>query len=59
MEQPRHVKRRAALTSTSSFYAHRMESPEHERYEEWLTRTAQGPKPFAVLGWVPAASYAS
>ena len=29
-------------------YAHRVESPEHERYAEWLTNTAQGPEPFAL-----------
>jgi uncharacterized protein len=29
-------------------YSHRVESPEHERYAEWLTRTAQGPEPFAL-----------
>ncbi len=29
-------------------YAHRVESPEHERYAEWLTRTAQGAEPFAL-----------
>jgi toxin-antitoxin system PIN domain toxin len=29
-------------------YAHRAESPEHERYAEWLTRTARGPEPFAL-----------
>jgi toxin-antitoxin system PIN domain toxin len=29
-------------------YAHREESPEHERYAEWLTKAAQGPEPFAL-----------
>jgi toxin-antitoxin system PIN domain toxin len=29
-------------------YAHRVESPEHERYAEWLTNVAQGPEPFAL-----------
>jgi len=29
-------------------YAHRVESPEHERYAEWLTNAAQGPEPFAL-----------
>jgi toxin-antitoxin system PIN domain toxin len=29
-------------------YAHRVESPEHERYAEWLTHAAQGPEPFAL-----------
>ena len=29
-------------------YAHRAESPEHERYAEWLTHTAQSPEPFAL-----------
>jgi uncharacterized protein len=29
-------------------YAHRRESPEHERYAEWLTRLAEGPEPFAL-----------
>lgn len=29
-------------------YAHRVESPEHERYAEWLIETAQGPEPFAL-----------
>jgi toxin-antitoxin system PIN domain toxin len=29
-------------------YAHRVESPEHERYAEWLTRKAQGSEPFAL-----------
>lgn len=29
-------------------YAHRVESPEHERYAEWLTQAAQGPEPFAL-----------
>jgi uncharacterized protein len=29
-------------------YAHRRESPEHERYAEWLTRLAEGPEPFAI-----------
>ena len=29
-------------------YAHRIESPEHERYAEWLTNTAQGSELFAL-----------
>ncbi len=29
-------------------YAHRVESPEHERYAEWLTNAAVGPEPFAL-----------
>ena len=29
-------------------YAHRVESPEHERYAEWLTNAARGPEPFAL-----------
>ena len=29
-------------------YAHRVESPEHERYAEWLTKVAEGPEPFAL-----------
>lgn len=29
-------------------YAHRRESPEHERYAEWLTHLAEGPEPFAL-----------
>lgn len=29
-------------------YAHRRESPEHERYAEWLAQLAQGPEPFAL-----------
>ena len=29
-------------------YAHRRESPEHERYAEWLTQLAEGPEPFAL-----------
>ncbi|HWZ88330.1 MAG TPA: type II toxin-antitoxin system VapC family toxin [Polyangiaceae bacterium] len=29
-------------------YAHRLESPEHERYAAWLTELAQGPEPFAL-----------
>jgi toxin-antitoxin system PIN domain toxin len=29
-------------------YAHRRESPEHERYASWLTRAAEGPEPFAL-----------
>lgn len=29
-------------------YAHRVESPEHERYAEWLTRLAGGPEPFGL-----------
>jgi len=29
-------------------YAHRVESPEHARYAEWLRRLARGPEPFAL-----------
>lgn len=29
-------------------YAHRRESPDHDRYAEWLTRLAEGPEPFAL-----------
>lgn len=29
-------------------YAHRAESPEHERYAEWLTSVATGDEPFAL-----------
>jgi hypothetical protein len=29
-------------------YAHREESPSHERYAEWLIRLANGPEPFAL-----------
>jgi uncharacterized protein len=29
-------------------YAHRLESPEHERYAEWLAALARGPEPFAL-----------
>jgi toxin-antitoxin system PIN domain toxin len=29
-------------------YAHRLESPEHDRYAEWLARLAQGPEPFGL-----------
>lgn len=29
-------------------YAHRLESPEHSRYAEWLRRVARGPEPFAL-----------
>jgi toxin-antitoxin system PIN domain toxin len=29
-------------------YAHRAESPEHERYAEWLTSLATGEEPFAL-----------
>ena len=29
-------------------YAHRRESPEHERYAHWLTRVAESPEPFAL-----------
>ena len=29
-------------------YAHSVESPQHERYAEWLTNTAQGSEPFAL-----------
>jgi uncharacterized protein len=29
-------------------YAHREESPDHERYANWLTGLATGPEPFAI-----------
>jgi uncharacterized protein len=29
-------------------YAHRRESPEHDRYAEWLARLAEGPEPFGL-----------
>ncbi len=29
-------------------YAHRVESPEHDRYADWLNRLARGPEPFAL-----------
>jgi uncharacterized protein len=29
-------------------YAHRLESPEHDRYADWLTRLADGPEPFGL-----------
>jgi uncharacterized protein len=29
-------------------YAHRLESPDHERYAAWLTQLAEGPEPFAI-----------
>jgi hypothetical protein len=29
-------------------YAHRLESPEHDRYAEWLARLAVGPEPFGL-----------
>ncbi|HEY5376508.1 MAG TPA: type II toxin-antitoxin system VapC family toxin [Polyangiaceae bacterium] len=29
-------------------YAHRVESPEHDRYADWLAKAAQGPEPFAL-----------
>lgn len=29
-------------------YAHRAESPEHERYADWLTRLADGVEPFGL-----------
>ncbi|MEO6028160.1 MAG: type II toxin-antitoxin system VapC family toxin [Candidatus Binatia bacterium] len=29
-------------------YAHRVESPDHRRYAEWLTRMATGPEPFGL-----------
>ena len=36
-------------------YAHRVESPDHERYAEWLTRLATGPEPFGLADAVGAA----
>jgi uncharacterized protein len=29
-------------------YAHRVESPDHARYAEWLVRVAAGPEPFGL-----------
>jgi toxin-antitoxin system PIN domain toxin len=29
-------------------YAHRLESPEHPRYADWLRGMAEGPEPFAL-----------
>ena len=29
-------------------YAHRVETPEHDRYAEWLSKTAQAAEPFAL-----------
>jgi uncharacterized protein len=29
-------------------YAHRLESPEHPRYADWLRGLAEGPEPFAL-----------
>jgi len=29
-------------------YAHRLESPEHERYAEFLSALARGPEPFGL-----------
>lgn len=29
-------------------YAHRLESPEHSRYADWLRGMAEGPEPFAL-----------
>ena len=33
-------------------YAHREESPAHERYAEWLVKLANGPEPFAISEFV-------
>jgi toxin-antitoxin system PIN domain toxin len=33
-------------------YAHREESPGHERYAEWLVNLAEGPEPFALSEFV-------
>jgi toxin-antitoxin system PIN domain toxin len=33
-------------------YAHREESPGHERYAEWLVNLAEGPEPFALSEYV-------
>ncbi|MCC6847543.1 MAG: type II toxin-antitoxin system VapC family toxin [Deltaproteobacteria bacterium] len=35
-------------------YAHRVESPDHRRYAEWLTRIATGPEPFGLSDLVCA-----
>jgi uncharacterized protein len=29
-------------------YAHRLESPEHDRYADWLRHLAAGPEPFGL-----------
>jgi toxin-antitoxin system PIN domain toxin len=29
-------------------YAHRVESPEHDRYADWLAKAAERPEPFAL-----------
>lgn len=36
-------------------YAHRVESPDHGRYADWLTRLATGPEPFGLADAVGAA----
>lgn len=36
-------------------YAHRVESPDHERYAEWLTGLAIGPEPFGLADAASAA----
>jgi toxin-antitoxin system PIN domain toxin len=33
-------------------YAHREESPGHDRYAEWLVNLADGPEPFAISEFV-------
>ncbi len=35
-------------------YAHRAESPDHQRYGEWVTRVATGPEPFGLSDLVAA-----
>lgn len=35
-------------------YAHRRESPDHDRYGAWLTRLGGGPEPFGLLDLVGA-----
>lgn len=35
-------------------YAHRLESPDHGRYADWLTRMATGPEPFGLSDLVCA-----
>jgi hypothetical protein len=36
-------------------YAHRVESPDHQRYSEWVTRLATGPEPYGLSDLVSAA----
>jgi len=36
-------------------YAHRLESPDHERYAAWLSEMATGPAPFGLVDSVASA----